>query len=166
MGKFTAEEIKEIIKEWAEEKEKQKVIIYDEKLCFKEVIPFRTKRMTSLIPDDSTIIEERCRKFTLEYWRHQYFYAFEIKSLKNQIKLQLVFNYNSISDKTKSICEEILKKAKNHPQKNNTGTSYRIVCKYDVDIEQCGTKDEIMRKMDELFELMKEFEDVIYSELK
>lgn len=171
MGKeFTAEEkcLRNIIIKWAKAKAAQGEIEFKESYSGEEHICFRTKNIKALIQEKSIENYNRNR-FRIIYWKDPippFHHAYEIgiDCTKKKLILQLVFNYNSISDKTKSICEEILRITKKHPPKKIKGTPYRIICIGKESINSCTDKD-IKQNMDKLFNYMKEYETFIISKL-
>ena len=136
-GKYTQEQITEIIKKWADAKSKSKADIdkieFDETFCGGSVVRFKTVKMTSLIPNNT---EGKHSGFD-DGTRPDH-YAYEIECLVTKLKLRLAVNYQNMPDETKKICEVLLEKYKMMPYDDVTlPTQFRRICIYDIDIEDC-----------------------------
>lgn len=152
--------LRNVILEWAKEKATQGEIVFDEKtdaFCCKKFIRYRTNDTTALIHD---------LEGGISTWGGPYHYFYEI-DLQNKtiLRLQLSFCYKNISDQSKEICEEILRKYKIDSRKENESNRgfFRWVCKYDENIDVGLTEEEIKRKMDQLFYQMKGYEAFLIS---
>lgn len=157
---FTGEQVKEIILKWAEEKAKQGKIVFDPTFC-NGYVRYKTTELTDLIPDN----------FEGEFggWSGRLdHYAYEIECRPTILNLLLSFTYTNIADKSKRICDELLKKYKMMPKLANDDSDdnfYRL-CVFDIKINDCQTEEDIRKAMDELFYRMKGYEEFIIFKLK
>ena len=173
MGKeFTAEEmrIRDIIIEWAKEKAEQGEIEFNKGYTGEVHICYRTNKIKELMQEKSAENYNRNR-FRIIYWNkpeppYHYVYEIGVDSKENKLYLQLVFNFDSISDITKGICEQIYNNFRDYPRKDDLKKSYRRVRYYKTSIEINEKKESIMLKLDQLFDQMKGYEAFIINKLK
>lgn len=152
-------DVKSIIIEWANAKAKEKDetsrIEFDETFCGGVYVRFKTAIMTSLIPDNS--------EGKLSGWKRPDHYAYEIQCYKTKLNLMLTFSFTNISDETKRICKELLKKYKMMPKldSSNSDDNFYRLCIYDISIKDCESKEDVIKAMDIIFYQMKGYEKFI-----
>ena len=156
-SKFTQEEVKAIIMEWAKDKAKQNEIVFDESFCKGSVVRYKTTKMTFLIPNNSD-----GKNGGFDNRTRPDHYAYEIECMKTKISLILAFSFTNISDETKIKCEKILKKYKKMPEKRETKDSnFRRLCLYKYEFTDSTNEEKIREEMDKLFYQMKGYEEFI-----
>lgn len=157
---FTGKQVKEIILKWAEEKEKQGEIVFDPTFC-NGYVRYKTTKLTNLIPDNSE------GEFSGWNGRRDH-YAYEIECRPTILNLLLSFSYTNISDESKRICDELLRKYKMMPKLANDDSddNFHRLCVFDIDIKNYQTEEDILKAMDELFYRMKGYEEFIIFKLK
>ena len=156
-SKFTQEEVKAIIMEWAKDKAKQNEIVFDESFCKDAVVRYKTSNMTLLIPNNS---DGKNSGFD-DNTRPDH-YAYEIECLVTKLKLRLAINYQNISDETRKKCEELLEKYKMMPHDDVTPpTQFRSLCLYEYKFNDSTNEEKIKDEMDKLFYQMKGYEEFI-----
>ncbi len=99
-------------------------------------------------------------------WGGPYHYFYEIDlQYKTIIRLQLSFCYKNISENSKRICEKILREYKMDSRNENESNRgfFRWVSKFDVNIDDSLTEEEILFKMDQLFYQMRGYESFLVS---
>ena len=166
MGKFTAEEIKRIITEWAKDKAAQGEIEFDESFCDGVIVRYKTTAMTTIIPNNPDGETSGFHgKSGLDRTDH---YAYEIECQTNVLNLLLAFSYTNISDETKKTCELLLEKYKMMPKRDVAGNdNFRRLCIYsDEKIKDCKEESEIRDAMDKLLYQMKGYEAFVIYKLK
>ena len=156
---FTKEQVYDIILKWTEEKAKQAEIVFDPTFCG-GYVRYKTTELTAVIPDNSD--------GKLGGWKRPDHYAYEVGCGTTILNLLLSFSYTNMSDTSKRICDELLKKYKMTPKYDSADFDdnfYRL-CVFDISIKECQREDDIRKAMDKLFYRMKGYEEFIIYKLK